>query len=106
MPERYTVQNIRDAVVADIDRLFAPWLVGRSETYTPDPVTRELIALGYWLNEELTKLCGNDEDRRTQLSKYNRLSRTYDIWETATECLNEALDGNVTQNRRTHRRWG
>jgi len=106
MPERYTAQAIRAAVEADLDRLFAPWLVGRSETYAADPGTKNLISLGYWLTEELEKVCANDADRRTQAWKYNRLSRTYDIWETAAECLNDVLDGNVEQNRRGHRRWG
>jgi hypothetical protein len=104
--ERYTAQGVKQAVEADIERLFAPWLVGRSETYKADPATRNLVALGYWLGEELTRIGMNDADRRTQCWKYNRLSRTYDIWETAAECLNEALDGNVEQNRRGHRRWG
>jgi hypothetical protein len=106
MHERYTACSIRDAVVTDIDRLFAPWRQGRSETYTPDPATKELVALGYWLREELARVVANEVDSRTQQLKYNRLSRTYDIWETAAECLNDVLDGNVQQDRRAHRRWG
>ena len=106
MNEPYTAERCRAAVEADIDRLFAPWREGRSENYTPDPATKQLVALGYWLGEELTRIGMNDADRRTQCWKYNRLSRTYDIWETAAECLNEALAGNVEQNRRGHRRWG
>lgn len=106
MPEQYTAEAVRAAVEADIDRLFAPWCVGRSENYTADPATKQLVALGYWLDEELTKIGMNDADRRTQCWKYNRLSRTYDIWQTAADCLNEALEGNVEQNRRGHRRWG
>lgn len=34
------------------------------------------------------------------------MSRTYDIWETAAECINEAIEGSVEQNRVVHRRWG
>jgi len=106
MPERYTAEYVRAAVELNLDELFAPWLVGRSENYTPDPATKHLVALGYWLGQELERIGMNEADRRTQCWKYNRLSRTYDIWETAAECLNEALDGNVEQNRRGHRRWG
>ena len=68
--------------------------------------TKRLISLGYWLNEELVKLGANEADRKTQIWKYNRMSRTYDVWETAAECLNDVLDGIVEQNRRPHRRWG
>jgi hypothetical protein len=103
---KYAAADIKAAVEADIDRLFAPWMVGRAATYTADPATKNLISLGYWLDEELRRIGVNDADRRTQCWKYNRLSRTYDIWETAAEVLNEALDGNVEQNRRGHRRWG
>lgn len=105
-PERYEVHRIKKAVETDIDRLFAPWTVGRPETWVPDPGTKVLIALGYWLREELNRLGANEADVRTQCWKYNRLSRTYDIWESAAECLNDVLDGNVEQNRRGHRRWG
>ena len=64
-----------------------------------------LVALGYWLDQELSKFC-LDEDRRTQIWKYNRLSRTYDIWLTAADVMNEVLDGKVEKNRVGHRRWG
>lgn len=106
MTDRYTMEGIRSAVESDIDRLFAPWAVGRPETWKPDPATKILIALGYWLDEELRKVVTKEEDRRTQLWKYNRLSRTYDIFESAAEIMNEALDGKVEQNRVRHRRWG
>lgn len=101
----YTADLIKQTVTADVDRLFSPWKVGRAENYSVDPATKNLVALGYWLREELAKVC-NEEDSRTQQWKYNRLSRTYDIWETAAEVMNEALDGNVEQNRKGHRRWG
>lgn len=103
---RYTAGSVKEAVETDIDRLFAPWMVGRSENYKVDSATKSVISLGYWLDEELTRLGVNDVDRRTQTWKYNRLSRTYDIWETAAEVMNEVLDGQVEQNRRPHRRWG
>ncbi len=102
---RYTAALVRQAVEGNVAILLAPWMVGRPENYTIDPTTRDLIALGYWVDKELALMC-NDDDRRTQIWKYNRLSRTYDIWETAAEVLNDVIDGKVEQNRRGHRRWG
>ena len=104
--ERYQPTSVQAVVEADIERLFAPWLVGRPPNYSPDPATRRLVALGYWLDEELRRLSVGDVDRRTQLAKYNRLSRTYDVWHVATECLNDVVDGTVEQGRIAHRRWG
>ncbi len=104
--KQYTAANVQAAVEADLDNLFAPYMVGRHEGYTPGPDTKRLVALGYWLSQELTKIAANEADRRTQEWKYNRLSRTYDIWETAAECLNDVLEGKVEQNRVGHRRWG
>ncbi len=101
----YTAEQIRLAVEQDIERLFAPWMVGRQEGYTVDKATKNTIATGYWLNEQLALIC-TDVDRRTQGWKFNRLSRTYDVFEVAAEVMNEALEGNVEQNRRPHRRWG
>lgn len=103
--ERYVAKKIRADVEADVERLFAPWAVGRPEGWTPGPETKLLIALGYWMNEELAKFY-DDDSRRAQIAAYNRFSRTYDIWETAASLMNDALDGNVEKNRRGHRRWG
>lgn len=105
MTTHYKPDNIRDQVKDHIDELFAPWCVGRQEGWIPDPGTKDLIALGYWLRAELARIC-NEDDARTQLWKYNRLSRTYDIWNVAAECLNDVLNSNVEQNRIGHRRWG
>ena len=102
---KYTPERVRELVEADIERLFAPWLVGRPQNYSVDPTTKSIIAIGYWLDEELAKIC-NDADRRAQCWKFNRMSRTYDVWETAAECINEAIEGTVEQNRVGHRRWG
>lgn len=102
---KFTSKMIRELVERDIERLFAHWLVGRSENYAVDSATKNIIAIGYWLDEQLSKIC-NDADRRTQCWKFNRMSRTYDIWETAAECINEAIEGSVEQNRVGHRRWG
>lgn len=101
----WTAQRVKAAVDADIDRLLAPWMVGRPANYTMDQASRYTVATSYWLNEQLVLIC-NDADRKTQNGKYHRLSRTYDIFETAAECMNEAIEGRVEQNRRPHRRWG
>ena len=105
-PERYLPATVQAVVEADLDRLFGPWLVGRPPNYSTDKATKRLVALGYWLDEELRRLQVNDTDRKTQLGKYNRLSRTYDVWQVAAECLNDVLDGSVEQGRVPHRRWG
>jgi len=104
--DRFEPGTVRAAVNADIDRLFAPWAAGRPPNWAPDPTTRNLVSLGYWLDEQLRALDCNEPDRKTQLAKFNRLSRTYDIWEVAAECLNDVLDGAVEQGRVPHRRWG
>lgn len=103
---RYTGADVKDAVEADLERLTSSWTAGRPETWSPCPDTLRLIGAGKWLEEQLRTLCQSDDDRRTQLWKFNRLSRTYDVWDTAAECLNDVLDGHVEQNRRGHRRWG
>ena len=102
----YTAQLICERVVADLDRLLMPWMIGRSPNYTIDTATKHTIATGYWLAEELTRIGCSESDRKTQCWKFNRHSRTYDIFETAAECMNDVLNGTVEQNRRGHRRWG
>ena len=104
--KRYTAELIKQHVEERLDELFAPWAAGRSETWAPDPATKLLIATGYWLKEELECRLVSDDDRRTQCFKYNRLSRSNDVFESAAECLNDVIDGTVEQNRRPHRRWG
>lgn len=89
------------------DRLFAPWAVGRPENWIPDPRTKDLICIGYWINEELIEIGVNEIDRRTQNSFYNRWSRSEeDLFELAAKTLNMALDGQIEQNRVPLRRWG
>lgn len=101
----WTAQLIKEQVDSDLDRLLQPWMVGRPANYAMDPAAKYTVATGYWLNEKLAVIC-NDADRKTQNGKYHRLSRTYDIFETAAECINEAIEGKVEQNRKPHRRWG
>jgi hypothetical protein len=104
--ERYTADGVRARVEADIERLCTPWAAGRPPTWVPDPATRWLVATGYWLDEELARVCDSVPDRWTQKWKFNRLSRSHDVWETAAECLNDVLDGKVVQGYRCNRRWG
>lgn len=106
MASRYDATVIRASVDVNIDALFAPWAAGRPPRWSPDPATKQLVALGYWLDAELTRMGCSDLDRKTQIAKYNRLSRTYDVWNVAAECLNDALDGTIEQGRIAHRRWG
>lgn len=101
----YTPDQIKAAVEAEQERLIAPWMVGRPANYKIDEESKRVIATGFWLDEQLSKIC-NDTDRRTQNWKFNRLSRTYDTFEVAAEVMNEVLEGNVEQNRKPHRRWG
>lgn len=49
----------------------------------------------------------SDEDRRTQEAMFNRYSRSdLDIYFLAASVLNDALDGKIDTDRKTHRRWG
>lgn len=102
----WTAQLVKAAVDADIDRLLQPWMVGRPPNYAMDSAARYTVATSYWLDEELRRIGANDADRKTQGGKFHRQSRTYDIFETAAECMNEAIEGRVEQNRKPHRRWG
>lgn len=101
----FTAEEVKKIVEGDLDRLLLPWMIGRPVNYTMDVATKHIVAAGFWLDNALAEIC-NDDDRRTQNWKFNRLSRTYDVWETAAECINEALDRKVEQNRVPHRRWG
>ncbi len=105
--ERYTAEEVRRVFETEGDRLFAPWAVGRPEGWVPDPRTKELIALGYWIGEQLVALGCNEDDRKTQESFYNRWSRSeHDLYALAAETLNTVLDGKVEQGRIPLRRWG
>jgi hypothetical protein len=101
----YTAQMIKEIIETNLECLLQPWMVGRSQNYVMDSTAKFVVATGYWLEQELSKIC-NDADRRTQCWKFNRMSRTYDVFEIASECMNEALNGLVEQNRKPHKRWG
>lgn len=104
---RYTAGQVRAAVHADRERLFAPYAVGRPERWVPDQRTKDLICVGNWLSEELRRLKVSEDDRRTQERYYNRWSRSVeDLFGLAAETLNAVLDGQIEQGRIPHRRWG
>jgi hypothetical protein len=106
MGERYTAEGIKKVVEGDVERLFKPWAEGRPDTWIPDEATKVLVSTGYWLREELERLEVNTQDRITQEGKFHRMSRSYDVYDLAAECMNDVLDGKVIQNRVPHRRWG
>ena len=104
---RYTSESVRAEVDKDRERLFAPYAVGRPDTWIPDPRTKDLICVYNWMVEELVRLGVSDDDRRTQQSFYNRWSRSDDdLFDLAARTLNAVVDGCVEQNRIAHRRWG
>ena len=104
---RYTSESVKLAVEADRERLFAPHAVGRPATWRPDPRTRDLVCIGYWLREELRRMGASEDDRRTQEWYYNRWSRSVeDLFALAAETLNTVLDERVERGRVPHHRWG
>jgi hypothetical protein len=81
--------------------------VGRPQGWTPDERTKELVTLGLWLREELTRLGLSEDDRKTQESYFHRHSRSDEnLFELAAQVMNDARVGNIPQNRVPHRRWG
>lgn len=103
----YSPERVMAEVDKDRDRLFAPYAFGRPEGWIPDQRTKDLVCIGNWLHEELTRIGANDADRKTQLWYYNRWSRSEeDLWTLAARTLNDVLEGKVEQNRKPHRRWG
>lgn len=90
----------------DADRLFAHYASGRPKNWSCDQRTRDLMRTCKWLEEELRRVGCTQQDQKTQLWKFNRMSRTYDVFEVAAECINEAIAGTIEQGYRPHRRWG
>ena len=103
----YDADTVTAQVAPQLDRLFAPWRVGRPDGWIPDPRTKELVCIGLWLREELTRLGLSDTDRKTQEGYYHRHSRSDEnLYELAAKVLNDAVAGDIPQNRKPHRRWG
>lgn len=107
MRPRYTAAEVRASIEANRERLFAPFAVNRPSNWSPCQRTRDLVCIGYWIEEEMIILGANDADRKTQGSYYNRWSRSEDdLFELGARTLNTVLDGAVEQNRIPLRRWG
>ena len=105
--KRYTAESVREAVDSKKEELFATYKLGRPANWSCDFRTKDLVCIGNWLAIELESIGVNDVDRRTQQWKYNRESRSVtDLFQCAADIMNEALDGQVEQNRKPHKRWG
>jgi len=103
----YTADIIKASIEAEEERLFASWRVGRPDGWTPDPRTKAVVCLGYWMREELQRLGFDDHDRKTQEWAFNRRVRSdHEPYALAAELMNDALAGRIDRNRRPHRRWG
>lgn len=101
----FTATQIKTLVESELERLLVPWMVGRQSNYAMSIATKHTIGTEYWLREKLTTIC-NEVDCKTQVMKFHRETRTHDIFEIAAECINEALESRVEQNRKPHRKWG
>jgi hypothetical protein len=105
--KRWTPELVKLAVEKDRERLFHPYTVGRPLGWSTDLRTRDLIAIGNFISEEVVRLGANEDDRRTQQQFYNRWSRSEDnLWDLAARTLNAVIAGEVEQNRVGHHRWG
>jgi hypothetical protein len=104
----YTLEQIKFEIENNQSRLLLSYSSGRPDNWLCDVRTREIICVSVWLNEELNRIVIDDAARIAQISKFNRLSRTYhDIYEIALELINDAVnDNNIDRNRIGHRRWG
>lgn len=102
----WTPELVKSSLEERLDELLAKYASGMPENWRCDKRTAEQLTLSMWLGEKLNMLCKNDNDRRTQLWKFNRLSRSYDLYESAAECLNDVIKNEVEQNRKPHKRWG
>lgn len=104
----YTLEQIKFEIENDQLRLFSSYSIGRPDNWLCDIRTREIICASVWLNEELCRIAIDDAARIAQISKFNRLSRTYhDVYVLVHELMNDAInDINIDRNRIGHRRWG
>lgn len=107
MRDPYTAQEVKDAIEKDRERLFAPWALGRPEGWACDSRTRDLVCIGYWLDEQMMSMGLDDRGRIVLLGFYNRRGRSEeDLFALGAELMNDALKDNIDRDRRPHRRWG
>lgn len=104
----YTLEQIKLEIEKNQSRLFLSYSIGRPDNWSCDTRTRDIVCISVWLNEELNRILIDDPARKAQISKFNRLSRTYyDVYQLAVELMNDAInDVNIDRNRIGHRRWG
>jgi hypothetical protein len=103
----YTAESIRAAVDADRERLFAAYSANRPPNWNCDQRTKDLVAIGNWIDGEHRRLGIDDLGRTTQDGRFNRESRSRDdLWTLAAEIMNDTLIDKIDRFRRPHRRWG
>lgn len=102
----YTADNVKQRVAAEATRLFASYAVGRSSTWSCCSRTRDAVCLGRWIAEELERLGIDAAGRLVQQRRFDRMSASADdLWELASQLLNEAAIGLIPRDRRRCRRW-
>ncbi len=107
MTERYTPEGIRESIDLEIDVWFGSYSANRPETWTCSQGVKDCVCIASWMRAELTWLGLNDADVKTMGARFNRESRSsIDLFTIAAEIMNDALDGNIPQDRKPHRRWG
>lgn len=107
MHNKYTAENIRAIIESDRQVLFSTYAIGRPDNWICDTRTKDLVCVANWLSSELKIIGLSDTDRITQQWKFNRESRAdADLFQCAADIMNEAIAGNIEQNRKHHRRWG
>lgn len=103
----YTAESIRKEIDANREKLFASYAVGRGPNWVVDQQTKDIICLSVWIREELMHLGIDELGRKIQEGEFNRYSRSDpDLFVLAAEVMNNAVNGNIDRNRKTHRRWG
>ena len=116
--DRYTADSIKSAVSADEEKLFESWSVGRPIGWKCDSQVKDSVCIGNWIMQELSRLVAegfigpdgivlSDDDRRAQQQMFNRWMRSrVDLFELASEVMNEVVDGTIVRDRISHKRWG
>lgn len=103
----YTSEKICTLVDTNRERLFASYAAGRSKNWSTDQRTRDLVCIGNWMTEEMTRLNLDDKGRVAQQLAFNRASRSAeDLFALASQLMNDVLENKIDRNRIPHRRWG
>jgi hypothetical protein len=107
----FTLEDIKEAVDADEERLFKDWSTGRPEGWKCDQQTKDAVCLYKWLSERLSEMVVlgiiSDDDRKIKEQKFNRWARSRtDLHQLTSEIINEAINGEIERDRIPHHRWG